>query len=205
MFLDCGPRLKKFRPSSLGSGIEIACPCGRSAVRLEPLGREVGEFSVARKPGVGADAPRTVYGPSPAVGHRPQKASAQLQKGAGLRFIAVGPTARRRRTRPNLKSLRRYLPDIEMSTDQQNEATESVMRVLYQAGVALSPDSIVATLDVYADDSHDEATVREALGGLEAESLVRRLDREGDYYVVTDSGSDFLETEIDQESLGFSG
>lgn len=92
-----------------------------------------------------------------------------------------------------------------MSTDQQNEATESVMRVLYQAGVALSPDSIVATLDVYADDSHDEATVREALGGLEAESLVRRLDREGDYYVVTDSGSDFLETEIDQESLGFSG
>jgi Fe2+ or Zn2+ uptake regulation protein len=94
---------------------------------------------------------------------------------------------------------------MELSSDQQNEATDSVLRVLYQAGVALSPDSIVANLDVYADDSHHEATVQTALDGLEEASLVRRLDQEGDYYVVTDSGADFLETEIDQESLGFSG
>lgn len=94
---------------------------------------------------------------------------------------------------------------MELSDDQRNEATASVMRVLYQAGVALSPDSIAANLDAYADDSHDESTVREALEGLEEENLVRRLDREGDYYVVTDSGGDYLETEIDQESLGLSG
>lgn len=94
---------------------------------------------------------------------------------------------------------------MELPSDQRNEATESVMRVLYQAGVVLSPDSITANLGTYADDSHDQSTVEEALDGLEEANLVRRLDRDGEYYVVTDTGRDFVETEIDQESLGMSG
>lgn len=92
-----------------------------------------------------------------------------------------------------------------LSPDQQTDATEPVMRVLYQAGVALSPDSIVANLDAYADVSHGLSTVEEALSGLEAAGLVRQLDREGEYYQVTDRGSDYVETEIDQEAFGFSG
>ena len=94
---------------------------------------------------------------------------------------------------------------MELPSDQQNEATAPVLRVLYQAGVALSPDSIAANLETYADDSHDESTVEEALVGLEEANLVRRLDREDDYYVMTDTGGDYVETEIDQESLGLSG
>lgn len=94
---------------------------------------------------------------------------------------------------------------MELSPDQQTEATEPVMRVLYQAGVALSPDSLVANLDAYADESHGPAAVGEALSGLEEAGLVRQLDREGEYYEVTDRGSDYVETEIDQEAFGFSG
>lgn len=94
---------------------------------------------------------------------------------------------------------------MELSSDQQTEATEPVMRVLYQAGVALSPDSIVANLDAYADESHGPAAVNEALSGLEDAEFVRRLDREGEYYEVSDRGSNYVETEIDQEAFGFSG
>jgi predicted transcriptional regulator len=71
--------------------------------------------------------------------------------------------------------------------------------------VALSPDGIVANLDTYADTSYDASAVGEALAGLESEGLVERLDRPGEYYVVTDRGSDYVETEIDQEVPEFSG
>ena len=94
---------------------------------------------------------------------------------------------------------------MELSPEQQNEATEPVLRVLYQAGVALSADSVVANLDAYVDESHGRAAVEEALAGLEDADLVRRLDREGDYYEVTGRGGDYVETEVDQEALGFSG
>ena len=80
-----------------------------------------------------------------------------------------------------------------------------MLRVLYQAGVALSPDSVVANLEAPADESHDRGTVDEALSGPEDAELIRRLDRAGDYYEVTDRGGDYVETEVDQEAVGFSG
>lgn len=94
---------------------------------------------------------------------------------------------------------------MELSSDQQHEATEPVLRVLYQAGVALSPDSVVANLDAAADASHGQAGVEAALAGLADADLVRDLDREGEYYELTDRGEDYVETEVDQEALGFSG
>lgn len=94
---------------------------------------------------------------------------------------------------------------MELSSDQQHEATEPVLRVLYQAGVALSPDSVVANLDTYADVSHGQAAVEEALAGLADADLVRVLDREDRYYELTRRGEDYVETEVDQEAVGFSG
>lgn len=92
---------------------------------------------------------------------------------------------------------------MELSSEQQNEATEPVLRVLYQAGVALSPDSVAANLEAYADESHGSSAVEAALAGLEDADLVRRLDRDGEYYEVTERGADYVETEVDQEAFGF--
>ncbi|MFB6120198.1 MAG: hypothetical protein ABEJ68_03670 [Halobacteriaceae archaeon] len=88
-------------------------------------------------------------------------------------------------------------------SEWQTETTDAVARVLYQAGVALSPDAVATNLDAVFDEAPDETAVREALTTLREESLARRLDREGDYYVITDYGRDYVETEIDQEGVGF--
>lgn len=95
------------------------------------------------------------------------------------------------------------VPDMELSSDQQNDATEPVLRVLYQAGVALSPDSVAANLDAYAEASQGPAAVEEALSGLADAGVVRRLDREGEYYELTGRGADYVEAEVDREAFGF--
>lgn len=87
--------------------------------------------------------------------------------------------------------------------DWETDATDPTMRVLYQAGVALSPHSIVANLEEYAGEAPSVVEVQETLEALESEGLVRRLDHPEEYYVITEHGSDYVETEIDTESLGF--
>lgn len=85
----------------------------------------------------------------------------------------------------------------------RNEATDPVLRLLYQAGIGVSPDSIVANLDVRMKSPPTPETVRSALEGLENKGHVRRLDSTGDYYVLTGHGQDYVETEVDQEAFGF--
>lgn len=88
-------------------------------------------------------------------------------------------------------------------TDWQTDATDPAMRVLYQAGVALSPHSIVANLEEYAGEAPTVVETQETLEALEEEGMVRRLDRPEEYYVITDHGRDYVETEIDDEAFGF--
>lgn len=89
------------------------------------------------------------------------------------------------------------------TVDWRNEATDPVLRLLYQAGIGVSPDSIVANLDVRMDDPPTPETIHAALEGLEDEGYVRRLDATGDYYLLTGHGRDYVETEVDQEAFGF--
>jgi hypothetical protein len=85
----------------------------------------------------------------------------------------------------------------------KTDATDPIMRVLYQAGVALSPHSIVTNIEEYAGEAPSVVETQEALEALEAEGMVRRLDRPEEYYVITDHGTDYVETEIDAEAFGF--
>ncbi|WP_430504329.1 hypothetical protein [Haloparvum sp. PAK95] len=85
----------------------------------------------------------------------------------------------------------------------RNEATEPVLRLLYQAGIGVSPGSIVANLDVRMNSPPAPETIRAALEGLEDEGHVRRLDATGEYYVLTGHGRDYVETAVDQEAFGF--
>jgi repressor of nif and glnA expression len=87
----------------------------------------------------------------------------------------------------------------------ETDATAPTMRVLYQAGVALSPHSIVANLEEYAGEAPSVVETQETLEALEAEGMVRRLDRPEEYYVITEHGADYVETEIDSEAFGFIG
>lgn len=87
--------------------------------------------------------------------------------------------------------------------DWETDATAPTMRVLYQAGVALSPHSIVANLEEYAGGAPSVVEVQETLEALEERELVRRLDRPEEYFVITEHGADYVETEIDSEALGF--
>lgn len=88
-------------------------------------------------------------------------------------------------------------------SDWETGATAPTLRVLYQAGVALSPHSIVANLEEYAGEAPSVIEVQETLEGLDEQELVRRLDRPEEYYVITEHGIDYVETEVDSESLGF--
>lgn len=62
----------------------------------------------------------------------------------------------------------------------RTEATDPVLRLLYQAGIDVSPDSIVANLDVRMNSPPAPETIRAALEGLENEGHVRRLDSTGE-------------------------
>lgn len=87
-------------------------------------------------------------------------------------------------------------------SDGKNETTDRVARVLYQAGVALSPAGVAANLAEFFDDPPSESAVGSALDGLDSEGLARRLDA-GDVYILTSSGRDYVETELDTEAFGY--
>ena len=91
------------------------------------------------------------------------------------------------------------------------EATADVARLLYQSGVAHSVDGILANLEHRTDDAPSREAVREALDAMRDHDFVRTLDDahddapdyEGAYYLLTESGREFVETEVDQEGVGF--
>ena len=83
------------------------------------------------------------------------------------------------------------------------EATVPVARLLYQSGVALSPDGVLANLAHRMDDPPAGEAVREALDAMAERGFVRSLDDEGGYYLLTEDGREYVETEVDQEGVGF--
>lgn len=89
------------------------------------------------------------------------------------------------------------------NTDWKTEATDWVLRVLYQAGIGVSAGAIAANLDALVDEQFGEESITEALAGLEDENMVRRLDEPEDYYLITDRGRNYVEAELDQQGIGF--
>ena len=83
------------------------------------------------------------------------------------------------------------------------EATVPVARLLYQSGVAHSPEGVLANLEHRMDDPPSLEAVREALDAMRERDFVRSLDDGDAYYLLTESGREYVETEVDQEGLGF--
>jgi hypothetical protein len=88
------------------------------------------------------------------------------------------------------------------SADWNSDAVEPVLRVLYQAGIGISPAAIAANLDEYLDAPPDSEEIRHALDELREAELVRTLDG-GEYFLLTDGGRSYVGNEIEQEGYGF--
>lgn len=90
-----------------------------------------------------------------------------------------------------------------MSTENwDSDAVEPVLRVLYQAGIGISPAAITANLDEYLEEPPDPEAVRQALDELQDSELVRTLDGD-EYFLLTDGGRSYVGNEIEQEGYGF--
>lgn len=87
------------------------------------------------------------------------------------------------------------------ASEWKHEATEPVLRVLYQAGIGVSPESIAVNLDEAVENPPTEEEVQEALDGLESENMVREI--EAGYYALTDHGRDYVDREIEKQGIGF--
>ncbi|GAA0653721.1 hypothetical protein [Salarchaeum japonicum] len=81
------------------------------------------------------------------------------------------------------------------------EPSEAVLRVLSQAGIAVSPGGIAANLRELSDRDIDDAAVADALDALEAENYVRPID--DTHYRITDHGRDYVKTEFGDEAPGY--
>lgn len=87
--------------------------------------------------------------------------------------------------------------------DWQTEVTDPTIRVLYQAGMGISPGAIAANLDVFEDVEPPEEAVREALDGLESQNMARELDGHEGYFRITEHGRDYVKREFGEDIFGY--
>jgi len=80
--------------------------------------------------------------------------------------------------------------------DWANSATEPILRLLTDAGIALSPGAIVVNLDARLERPPSRSTVTRAIEGLREEGLIRRLDPDHAYYILTEDGREYVRTEL---------
>ncbi|MGB9965202.1 hypothetical protein [Halobacterium hubeiense] len=89
------------------------------------------------------------------------------------------------------------------SEDWEQDVVEPVLRVLHQAGVAVTADVVATNLDAVLDDAPSAAEVDAALAELVEDNLVRPFADADGYYVITDRGSGHVGNELDEEGFGF--
>ena len=75
-------------------------------------------------------------------------------------------------------------------TDWQNSATDPVLRLLAESGLALSATSIVYNLDKRLERPPSRATVHRALSGALDAGLVHQP--KGSLYEITELGQEYL-------------
>ncbi|WP_435145669.1 hypothetical protein [Halobaculum sp. P14] len=89
------------------------------------------------------------------------------------------------------------------TSEWRTDATEPVIRLLYQSGVAVSPAGVLANLEHRMDDPPSRQDVLSALAALSGHGYVRQLGDVEAHYIITERGKDFVETEVDQDGVGF--
>jgi Fe2+ or Zn2+ uptake regulation protein len=81
--------------------------------------------------------------------------------------------------------------------DWANSATNPVLRLLADSGVALSPGAIVVNLNDRLERPPSRSTVTRALAGLRDQELVERVEPGRAYYLLTDAGQSYVSTHLD--------
>ncbi|MGB9986408.1 hypothetical protein [Salarchaeum japonicum] len=81
------------------------------------------------------------------------------------------------------------------------DSEEAVLRVLSQAGIAVSPGGVAANLRELSDVDITASQVEESFGALEAENYVRPID--DTHYRITDHGRDHVKNELGDDAPGY--
>lgn len=76
-----------------------------------------------------------------------------------------------------------------------------VLRLLYQSGQAMNPGSMLNTLRLRTERPPSQSSITRALRELEDRDLIVGLDVAGSYYVLTQTGVEFVEEELDAKPL----
>ena len=82
-----------------------------------------------------------------------------------------------------------------------NKASEPILELLEYSDVALPPSAIVVNLNRMHDDSPARSTIYRAFDGLLENGLIRTLEIDGTYYVITDLGRAYLNGELTDSEL----
>jgi repressor of nif and glnA expression len=84
-------------------------------------------------------------------------------------------------------------------TDWKNSATEPVLRLLAESGLALSAKSIVHNLNERLERPPSRATVHRSLSGALDAGLVHQP--EGSLYAITDTGREYLAGNLSADDI----
>jgi DNA-binding PadR family transcriptional regulator len=82
-----------------------------------------------------------------------------------------------------------------------NKATDPILELLDESGLALPPKAILVNLQRMMEDAPSRPTVFRALDELEDHGYIETLPISGTYYVITGRGRDYIRGELDASDL----
>lgn len=82
-----------------------------------------------------------------------------------------------------------------------NKASEPILELLADSGLAIAPSTIVLNLDLQLDDAPSRSTVYRAFDELLEHGMIEKVDTEGTYYRITPRGERYLEEELSEQEL----
>jgi DNA-binding PadR family transcriptional regulator len=78
-----------------------------------------------------------------------------------------------------------------------NKATDPVLELLDEHGLALPPGAIAFNLDRLVEDAPSEPTVSRAIRRLREHGFIEKAHPDHTYYAITDRGRAYLAGELD--------
>lgn len=82
-----------------------------------------------------------------------------------------------------------------------NKATDPILELLVDSGVAMTPGGIRYNLKQQMDDPPSRSSIHRALQELEKYGLVRRPEEAESLVELTDTGAQYLNGELDASTL----
>ncbi len=82
-----------------------------------------------------------------------------------------------------------------------NKASEPILELLDESGIALSPSTIVVNLNIELDNSPARSTIYKAFDPLLENGFIEKADVDGTYYRITPLGREYLRGELDRSEF----